>query len=225
MKILLILLLVAFWLAEKNKTANIYTDEELELNRDFIACHNLGRISTTERYTEITQKETDFAAPDHSGLNRYMIEVTDRCSKLATDEQKKALFEQFKAGERLPKNPDIGQNIVPDINDIFKAAEDFSIPEEQSETNAKVNDPSLKFKNTFDKFKKAKLAEAKGPRKIGIMGMDINDSGIFAKVSYLVIIVLILGVIYFLASKVLNREDNINPKHMPQKSRKDKKKK
>ena len=79
----------------------------MEQNKGFIACHNLGRIAAIQRYTEITQKETDLAAPDRSGLTRYIVEVVHRCEKSATDEQKQRLFDQYKAGEWIPEISDI----------------------------------------------------------------------------------------------------------------------
>ena len=117
-------------------------------------------------------------------------------------------------------------DIIPEVNDLLKTAEDFNVPKELSETLRKVNDPASKFRNTFDIFRDEKLAETKASRKeLNIMGFNINNSGVVMKLIYVALVVAIVGIIYYLSTKVLVDKSNINPKHMPQKSRKDKNKK
>ena len=220
MKILLIAILVALCAAQGPRTANVFTGEEIEKNKNFIACYNLARYMSMRKYSDIKQIENQFNAGSQEGAYRYMLEVTHKCKRHATEAQKDSLVELFKNGEDYPELPEFSSDIIPDLNQLIKSVEDFKVPADYSETVDEVNTLGIKFSDSLDQMKVQRQKEAqKEQSSINIMGVNINKISTSTKTAYVIILVAVLGFFFILAARVLLREKTYNPKHMPENRR------
>ena len=198
MKLFLLIAFVVLCSAQGPRKVGIFTDEELVVHKDFIACYNLARFMSMKRYAEIKQKENEFNAQGQEGSYRYMLDVTHKWKRHATQEQKDYLLELFKSGEDYPELPEYSNDIVVDPNNLIKSAEDFKIPDDFAETVNTVQTLGPKFSDSLDRIKVTKRQEEQATQSsVNIMGMNINKIGTTAKVIYaLTIIICCLLLLY-----------------------------
>ena len=220
MKILLIsLLLLLVLTAKSNKTAEIYTEEELQENKEFIACHNLGRIKSTEHYAELEQLDETLDAQVSESLLRYMIDVIHNCLEKVSSDNKALLFDSFLNGEEIPTASYISDDIFLDISTL-KTLGDLRIPKEQNETQVKANANGHKFRATLDHFiSERKKEEKKNSQGLHILGFNIDNVGNGAKAIYALLIIGLLAYFFKIVSGVIFKEDSTNSKHQPPKRR------
>ena len=228
MKILVLALLLAVAFAQNAKEARIFTEEEMEEKKEFIGCHNLARVSSMNNYKELQKVDDDTGASPNEALLRYMVDIIYNCDKQLSSDQKLEMYEAYRRGEEFPDISHYPSEIFMDIEETLKTKEDLQIPSEQAAIHDRANEHGLKFRDTLEHFKKnRKFQQEEDSKGIHIMGININKIGSTAKFAYLAIIVLVLGYFFKLASGVLFKDDNLNPKHMPEKrrTRQDRKKK
>ena len=227
MKILLISLLILSVLAAKKSPTKVYTEEQLAKNKDFIACHNLGRIKSEEHFDTLSQLESDLGAEQYQAILRYMIDVIHNCVEKVPQDQKDYLFDSFLAGERLPDISAFSKDLFFDIPSTLKTLEDLQIPANQNGTSTRANQNGGLFRATFDKYATArKDSHDKSVKGLHIFGIDIDNVGNGVKYAYALGIIGSLCYFLYLASGVLFKEEDLNSKHQrPKKKGKGKKRK
>ena len=177
-------------------------------------------------YKELKEADRRTDAIENESLLRYMIDVIYNCDKKLTTDQKVELFKSYKQGEEYPDISYLPSDLYMNIEETIKTKEDVIIPAEQAEIHERANLNGSKFKATFDKYAaKTKAKLEKDAQGINLFGINLNKFGSTAKFLYIGIIVLIAGYLFKVAAGVVFKEDKVNPKHMPSKKGKNKKKK
>jgi hypothetical protein len=200
----------------------------MEREKEFIGCHNLGRVSSMNNYIDLQQSDQDLDAIENESLLRYMIDVVYNCVHNLPTAQKLEMYESFRRGEEYPDISHLPQTLFMDIKSTLKSIDDLKIPAEQAEVHKKANSMGSRFRATFEKFKAKLDSELEEASKgINIMGINLNKMGGSTKLIYVVAIVSIFAFLFKIAIGTVFKEDKTNPKHQPEKrrSRQERKKK
>ena len=187
------------------------TKQELEDDKLFFGCYNIGRVSGMTASMEIRDLEEYLGVGEDQILLRFMIDVIHNCIHHATDSQKLQGYDLYLQGLDYPDLDFYPSELILDFKEVIKSEEDVQIPEDQSITQQKSDSLGMAFRETFMQIKnEIQQQEYDDANSFKFLGINMQKLTPTTKLILLLggfgIVVSVLA--YFMSKLNLNQNDD-----------------